>query len=308
MSETNSIAVGPFPAGVHPSVKDALYLLADALSSGKYNAYFDGIHINNIGKLPDGSYGNVGDVLTTNTEKAPIWYPTWKFLKGVKYVAKLGAEFSSITAALASITDNTSDNQYVIMVAPGSYTENLTFKAYVHIVGNGPMGSVIIESSTQNAHTFVSHIFLVNITFNCATTPTSYTSTFYATASNSAWDVHGDAVYQNILDNLSHLGSGWVNNGLLKYDVTAIPSSSSITSAAFYIKVKASVGGAGRINLRTCDADWNPSTVTFNNQPANTAYYQSGTLLWGNYIDQYIDGADITTAVQSWVTTPATNY
>lgn len=47
-------------------------------------------------------------------------------------------EFSSIADANASIVDNTITNRYVILVAPGTYTDRQTaLKAYVYVVGYG---------------------------------------------------------------------------------------------------------------------------------------------------------------------------
>ncbi|MGB8860562.1 MAG: glycosyl hydrolase family 28-related protein [Ilumatobacteraceae bacterium] len=57
----------------------------------------------------------------------------------VIWVASSGGDFTTVTAALSSITDNSSTNRYVIKVAPGTYIEpsSVTLKNYVDLEGSG---------------------------------------------------------------------------------------------------------------------------------------------------------------------------
>jgi hypothetical protein len=48
-----------------------------------------------------------------------------------------GKTFSTITAALDSITDAAKGSEYTLYVGPGTYTETVTMKPWVSIVGNG---------------------------------------------------------------------------------------------------------------------------------------------------------------------------
>ncbi len=58
--------------------------------------------------------------------------------KNILRVSKDGkGDYTTITAALNSITDNDSDNHYLIKVAPGRYNEKITMKPYVDIEGSG---------------------------------------------------------------------------------------------------------------------------------------------------------------------------
>ena len=74
---------------------------------------------------------------------------------GVIVVAKSGGDFTSITAALDSITDNSVDHPYLVYVAPGVYAETVAMKPYVDIEGAG-------ENNTT-----ISHV-------NIGSTPTLY--------------------------------------------------------------------------------------------------------------------------------------
>lgn len=52
-------------------------------------------------------------------------------------VAKSGGHFTSIQAALDSITDASQANPYLVLVGPGIYEEQVAMKAYVDIQGSG---------------------------------------------------------------------------------------------------------------------------------------------------------------------------
>lgn len=58
-------------------------------------------------------------------------------VEGVIVVAKSGGDFTTISEALNSIADNDTNNRYQILVGPGEYSEVVTMKPYVDIVGSG---------------------------------------------------------------------------------------------------------------------------------------------------------------------------
>jgi hypothetical protein len=63
-------------------------------------------------------------------------------------VAKSGGDYTSLQTAIDSITDAADDTPYLVWVAPGLYSEEVTMKPYVHIQGAGQ--DVTIISSTAS--------------------------------------------------------------------------------------------------------------------------------------------------------------
>ncbi len=65
-------------------------------------------------------------------------------------------EFTSVNAAIQSITDATSTKPYLVVVGPGIYTEpliDLTLKPYVTIKGSS-ISSTIIQPDASTHHVF----------------------------------------------------------------------------------------------------------------------------------------------------------
>jgi hypothetical protein len=63
--------------------------------------------------------------------------------QNVVVVAKSGGDYTSVQAAIDSITDAAADNAYLVWVAPGVYSETVTMKPYVHLQGAGQETTVI---------------------------------------------------------------------------------------------------------------------------------------------------------------------
>jgi hypothetical protein len=68
-------------------------------------------------------------------------------------VAAAGGDFTSVAAALASISDSSDSNRYLVRVMPGVYTETqlVEVKEYVHLQGSGPNATVIISARSDGS-------------------------------------------------------------------------------------------------------------------------------------------------------------
>ncbi|MCD6344751.1 MAG: hypothetical protein J7M17_04005, partial [Anaerolineae bacterium] len=75
-----------------------------------------------------------------------VWQPA-----NVIMVAQSGGDYTSVQAAIDSITDAAADNPYLVWVAPGVYNETVTMKPYVHLQGAGQEATVITSTATTGA-------------------------------------------------------------------------------------------------------------------------------------------------------------
>jgi hypothetical protein len=67
--------------------------------------------------------------------------------KNVVVVAQSGGQYTSISAALNSITDASATHHYLVWVGPGVYTETVTMKQWVDIEGAGEQSTKITSAS-----------------------------------------------------------------------------------------------------------------------------------------------------------------
>jgi hypothetical protein len=73
--------------------------------------------------------------------------------QNVIVVAQSGGDYTSIQAALNSITDASATNRYLVWVAPGVYNERVTMKEYVDIEGAGESATRITSGGGLKANT-----------------------------------------------------------------------------------------------------------------------------------------------------------
>jgi hypothetical protein len=71
--------------------------------------------------------------------------------QNVVVVAQSGGDYTSIQAAIDSVTDATADNAYLVWVAPGEYEEQVAMKPYVHLQGAGQEVTIITSDAASDA-------------------------------------------------------------------------------------------------------------------------------------------------------------
>lgn len=97
--------------------------------------------------------------------------------------------------------------------------------------------------------------------------------------------------------------------GYIQFDLSAIPAgytSANVTKASLKLYVN-QVYGAGSFDVYSIDGPWSEGTITYDNAPVLGSVVSSSVSLPYPYSEQYIV-IDITSAVQGWVATPASNY
>ena len=71
--------------------------------------------------------------------------------QNVVIVAKSGGDFTSIQAAIDSISDASAANPYLVWIAPGVYNETVTLKSYIHLEGAGQDATIITNTVTNSS-------------------------------------------------------------------------------------------------------------------------------------------------------------
>jgi len=105
------------------------------------------VHWDNLTTVPAGLDDGDGD--TTYTAGTGLQLVGNEFramgtgYSNVVLVASSGGDYTSIQAAIDSITDALASNPYLVWVAPGVYFEQVTLKPHVHLQGAGREATVI---------------------------------------------------------------------------------------------------------------------------------------------------------------------
>jgi len=72
-------------------------------------------------------------------------------VQNVVIVAKSGGDYTSVQAAIDSISDAAADNAYLVWVAPGVYSETVMMKPHVHLQGAGQAATVISSTVSSSS-------------------------------------------------------------------------------------------------------------------------------------------------------------
>jgi len=149
--------------------------------------------------------------------------------KGTSYqnvviVAKSGGDFTSIQAALDSITDATWDKHYLVYIAPGVYTEQVTMKPYVDIEGAGELTTKITYTGSASPTTGT-------------VVGTDSAELRFLTVENTGGAAYAVAIYNNgASPRLTHItasasGGNTFNSGVYNYDFSS-PTMTNVTASA----------------------------------------------------------------------------
>jgi len=96
-----------------------------------------------------GSYTTLGRQALTATPYALYAMKAGGY-GNVVVVAESGGDYTTVQAAIDSITDAAADNPYLVWVAPGVYSEMVTLKPYVHLQGAGQEATVITSTASSS--------------------------------------------------------------------------------------------------------------------------------------------------------------
>ena len=169
------------------------------------------IAVDIVGYYEPSSSGPAGPTGPTgNTGLQGIQGPSGVTPAHVVWVATSGGNFTSVNAALASITTNGASNRYLVKVAPGTYIETaaVVLKDYVDIEGSG-------EDTTI-------------ITCACASSTTPFTD-----GSSATLRVSGAAVHSEVrLLTIANTGGNTYSTGIWISNATTLVSLLHVTVTA----------------------------------------------------------------------------
>lgn len=154
----------------------------------------------------------------------------------VIWVAKSGGDFTSVAAALASITDNSAFNPYVVSVAPGSYDEpgGVALEDYVDIEGSGQT-TTIITCACASATTPVTDGSSATVRASGPSLHTELRDLTVANTGTQAWATGirtgGIGAGQMTIRNVTTTATGSTNNVGVS-NVSSSPTMSNVTATA----------------------------------------------------------------------------
>jgi hypothetical protein len=128
-----------------------------------------------------------------------------------------------------------------------------------------------------------------------------------ATVANVSADAHVNSTLPNTnFGTRSNLAVNATSSALVQFDFSSLPSgttSSQVSKAVLYVYVNR-MNASGSITVAANTSAWSEFAVTSATAPTNSGAATSATVsAAGSYLP-----VDITTLVQGWVTTPASNY
>lgn len=159
-----------------------------------------------------------------------------KFAQTVE-VAKSGAEFTSVKAALDSITDSSTTKRYAVHVYPGIYTEDpMTMPDYVSIIGMGYFGNISIVASTTGSILITSgeRSLIRNIKLSNATGSSCFYTSKASFIINTEFDNCQTGIYVTGSSADLHLNSSLIHGGTFT-DVVKVDGGAKANLQNFHV-------------------------------------------------------------------------
>lgn len=173
--DIQSISQGVLPPRMTTAQRDAIVSPAEALLI--YN-----LDDNRLEQYSAGQWTVVGNGLS----------PIKNMLRVIKNTVLNAGDFSSLATAIASVTDATPTNQYIIFMGPGVFTEpQIQMKPYVYVLG-ADMDACVIAAADPNNHLILGteHTALLSCSLDGVTLAGKalvYYGTSTATAQTAFW-------------------------------------------------------------------------------------------------------------------------
>jgi hypothetical protein len=226
-----------------------------------------------------------------------------------------GSDYSTITGALDSITDNSASNQYVIKIGPGTYVEQITMKEYVDIYGSGKNATIIQTggsgtgpSSDSSSATVVgaNNASIRNLTIQ-SDSSAQYATGIYnnnvspiienlaikvnTTYSSGSPEVYG--IYQQLgntaISNVEITSNNAVTSGYA-YGIFFDNVSNSTTVRQSSIKAAGGESAIGIMNNNNSEPYFQYINILVNSANNNYGVYNQQSTPTFNYVDLLIDG------------------
>ena len=283
--------------GVRPGASGGVYTPLtprQALTAAPFAIYASKAPWSGLTGIPAGFADGVDDNTTYTAGDGLELVGTQFKGKGTAYqnvviVAQSGGDFTTITAALASILDASASNHYLVYVAPGVYTESVTMKQYVDIEGAGELttkitytgsaspytGTVVGASSAELRFLTVENTgggaFYASAIFNFGASPRLTHVTASASGGTYNYGVNNSSSSSPAMTNVTANASGGTNS----YGVFNTSSSPAMTN------VSASASGGSSDNYGVYNYSSSSPTMTNVTASASGGAYNSG--VYNNY-------------------------
>ncbi len=221
--------------------------------------------------------------------------------------------FSSNGGSTYSDTGKTTNSQGIARIVVDSGT-SLTYKFKLTKTGySAATSSTLLRISAGDDYTMEVNFSSVSTTSTTSTTTTiSANESATITASSNTYVLSSNNQVNSSGLNYDGQTYTWCGKfasdiiGLIKYDVSNIPSSSTIDSALMKFYVTNVTQSDPTVRFYNVDSSWDESTVTYNTRPSTTGAYVAQQTFTDADIGGWVS-IDITEAVQAWVDGTTTN-